>query len=122
MLRSGFIEILGLILEFVESSSLPALALVNSDCRQLARSRQFVDVRLDYSNSSEALVRLLVSETRERGMNNGSTLLLSLGAYIRRLTVSIDTDTIRQRLNMQKADFGNSQGHGLTLIEAEDPR
>ena len=114
------VEILGLILEFVESSSLATLALVNSDCRQLARSRQFVDVRLDYSHASEALVRMLLSETNERRMNNGSTLLPSLGACIRRLTVSIDTDAIRQRLYSQNAHDSNI--HGLTLIEAEDPR
>jgi hypothetical protein len=89
------VEVLELILEFVESSSLAALALVNSDCRQLARSRQFVDVRLDYNYSSAALVRLLVAETEERRANNGSTLRPSLGACIRRLTVSIDTNAIR---------------------------
>ena len=78
------VEILGLILEFVESSSLAALALVNSDCRQLARLRQFADVHLDYSNSSEALVCLLSSETSEIRVNNGSTSLPSLGACVAR--------------------------------------
>jgi hypothetical protein len=115
------IEILGLILGYADSPSLAALALVNSDCRQLARSRQFADVCLDYSESSEALVRLLVSEAGERRMNNGSTSLPSLGACIRRLTVSIDTNTIRQRFNTRKTAFSENEGHGLTLIEAGQP-
>jgi len=116
------VEILGLILKFVESSSLAALAMVNSDCRQLARSRQFANVRLDFSSSSEALVRLLVSEASERRMSSGSTSLPSLGACIRRLTVSIDIDIVRQRFEIPMNDFNDREGHGLTLMEAEKPR
>src|SRR5437016_121963 len=56
------VEILGHILEFVDPSSLSSLALVNRDCRQLARSRQFAAVHLDYSPSSVALIHFLVSE------------------------------------------------------------
>ena len=81
------IEILALIISFVESSSLAMLALVNRECRQLARSRQFASLNLDDSPSSMALVRLFISETRERSINNGLTALPSLGACVRRITV-----------------------------------
>lgn len=114
------VVILGLILEFMDPSSLASLALVNSDCRQLARSRQFADVRLDYSDSSEALVRVLESETSER-MKNGSTSRPSLGACIRRLTVSIDIDILRQRFGLPKTHFDGNEGFGLALIEAGQP-
>ncbi|KAH8586611.1 hypothetical protein B0O99DRAFT_643995 [Bisporella sp. PMI_857] len=117
------VEILGVVLEFVESSSLATLALVNSDCRQLARSRQFADVCLGYSKSSEALLCLLASETSERRLNNGSTYMPSLGACIRRLSVSIDEYTLRQRFDLPNSSFNGSVGLGLglTLTEAEQP-
>ena len=84
------IELLGMVLDFMESTSLKKLALVNRACRQLARSRQFAEVHLDATLSSEALVRVLASETEERMKNNGSTSVPSLGACIRRMTVAIE--------------------------------
>ena len=113
------VEILGLILGFVDSSSLAALALVNSDCLELSRSRQFADVRFDYSESSEALVRQLVSQSSEKWINKGSTSLPSLGIYIRRLTVSIDINNVRERFGIQKA---TSSENGITLREAVQPQ
>lgn len=43
-------EILAIIVDFIadDKPTLAALALVNSDCRQLARSCQFVDICFDY--------------------------------------------------------------------------
>ncbi|KAK3936963.1 hypothetical protein QBC46DRAFT_268549 [Diplogelasinospora grovesii] len=43
-------------------AALAALALVNSDCRQLARSAQFVEIRFDYSPRSHQLARHLSQE------------------------------------------------------------
>ncbi|KAH9903551.1 hypothetical protein F4778DRAFT_780937 [Xylariomycetidae sp. FL2044] len=50
-------EILGDIAAYLthDKSSLANLALVNSDCRQLARSYQFAEVLFDYSPASHAL-------------------------------------------------------------------
>jgi hypothetical protein len=43
-------EVLGNILSNVDPDSLGDLALVNRDCRQLARSRQFSSICFDYSD------------------------------------------------------------------------
>ncbi|MCJ1236182.1 hypothetical protein MMC14_004159 [Varicellaria rhodocarpa] len=85
------VEILGEILHHIPSASLASLALVNRDCRQLARSRQFASVLLDYSYYSLDLVDLLYSEHEERLANNGSTLLPSLGSCIRAVTVATNS-------------------------------
>src|SRR4051812_1186865 len=49
------LEVLGYISGYVPRDSLAAFALVNTDCRQLARSRQFASVLLDYSDASLGL-------------------------------------------------------------------
>ncbi|KAF6804438.1 hypothetical protein CMUS01_14845 [Colletotrichum musicola] len=57
-------EILGDIMDLIadEKPSLATLALVNSDCRQLARSSQFAVVTFDYSPASRQLAQLLSTE------------------------------------------------------------
>lgn len=83
-------EILGQILEALPRSSLASLALVCRDCRQLARSRQFASIKLQYSNHSVALVKKLLAEATIRtGSNGGSnTMSQSLGVCIRRVIVA----------------------------------
>lgn len=80
-------EVLGLILQHVEPTSLPSLALVNHDCRQLARSRQFASIHLDTSNSCLDLMELLRAEDGEREANS-TTPWPSLGTCIRRVRVT----------------------------------
>ena len=115
-------EILELIVGYVERSSLACLALVSRDCRQLARSRQFAGVHLDYSHAAEALLNTLVSETAERRENNGSTVLPSLGACIRRLTVSTSTDVQRQRFNIPVVHFDGDEQRFHDLTKAQMPQ
>jgi hypothetical protein len=112
------VEILGHILGFVDPSSLSSLALVNRDCRQLARSRQFAAVHLDYSPSSVALIHFLVSETNERMVNSGATSLPSLGACIRRMTVATSQAILRQRFDIPELDHtGNDDSFDEAYIE-----
>ena len=66
-------EVLGNILSNVDPGSLGDLALVNSDCRQLARSRQFSSICFDYSDSTLALISLLLQEKMSR-TRSGNTL------------------------------------------------
>ena len=73
-------EILGSILEHVPPASLASLALVNRDCWQLARSRQFASIQLDYSHSSFGLISQLSREKKQREVNAGLTASPSLGA------------------------------------------
>ena len=116
------VEILGSILECVDLSSLSSLALVNRDCCQLARSRQFSAVHLDYSPSSVALVHFLVSETNERMVNNGSTSLPSLGACIRRMTVATSQAILRQRFDIPNIDHTGDDEAYFEHTKAEAPK
>lgn len=71
-----------------DKESLACLALVNRDCRQLARSCQFRSVELDFSSRSTSLVGVLFREGVERSRHQGRTRLPSLGACVRHVTVS----------------------------------
>ena len=103
-------EILGSILEHVSPASLASLALVSHDCRQLARSRQFASVLLDYSDSSFGLISLLQRERQQRAVNEGLTVSPSLGACVRRMTVATHPDCMSLRhditLDEEFADLG----------------
>ena len=83
-------EIVGQILEKLPKSSLAALALVCRDFRQLARSRQFASVKLDYGDNSLALIKKLGAEVTIRAGSYGSSnnISQSLGVCIRRITVA----------------------------------
>lgn len=71
-------------------TDLASLALVNTDCRQLARSCQFRTIKFDGSRSSEDLLGLLWREAVERSQNRGRTRHLSLGACVRRVVTNND--------------------------------
>lgn len=84
-------EILAVITRFVESNSLASLALVNSDCLQLARSLRFASIKLDYSDTSLHLLNKLLDEGRRRlrpCLSDSGTSVPSIGACVRRITVS----------------------------------
>jgi hypothetical protein len=96
-------EILGIILSYVDSDSLGSLALVNSDCRQLARSRQFASVCFDYSNATLGLISLLLHEKTSRNpLNNilGSNVG-AIGPCIRRLTVATNPGWVTYRHDVE---------------------
>ena len=61
-------EILAEIVEWLvlDSSALASLALVNIECRQLARSAQFASVDFDYSPAAHGLVNVLAVEAVDR--------------------------------------------------------
>lgn len=98
------LEILGIILEHVASDSLAALALVNHDCLQLARSRQFVSIKLDYSDASLAILDKLLAEMTERLGNPGDKSSPSLGACIRRITVATHPGWVTYRHGVSLGD------------------
>ena len=99
------VEMIGEILRHIPQASLSSLALVSRDCRQLARSRQFASVLLDYSYHSLDLVDLLYKEQEERLRNNGSTLLPSLGSCIRAITVATDSRNLSLNHGIMKRDL-----------------
>jgi len=85
-------EILAMILSYLDPADLAKLAFVNSDCRQLARSKQFSSVIFDYSEQCWSLISYLALEARLRSMNkNGLTAKPSLGACIRHIITNPHT-------------------------------
>lgn len=90
-------EILGVILHHVEPASLASLALISRDFRQLARSRQFASIQLDYSDASFALITALAVEGQQGAKNEGFTESPSLGACIRRITVATHPGWVSHR-------------------------
>jgi hypothetical protein len=81
------VEVLAIIVSNLVTSDddLASFALVNSDCRQLARSCQFRTVKLDFSPRSESVLAILQQEAVESRQNRGNTPSLSLSACIRRV-------------------------------------
>lgn len=94
----------GIILQNIASSSLASFAYVNSDCRQLARSRQFASIHLQYSLSNHDLLLKLVEERRQRQNKRSDGFSPSLGACIRRITVATHPGWVSYR-------------HGVSLEE-----
>ncbi|TFB06340.1 hypothetical protein CCMA1212_001505 [Trichoderma ghanense] len=115
-------EILGYIMDLLvdDRASLSALAFVNSDCRQLARSCQFADVCFDYGPSSSQLLSHLVrEECARRNCDTPGTLIRPpfLGSCIRRVTVRSDRDYVADT----HCDLDNSiRGDTARTITAEE--
>jgi hypothetical protein len=94
-------EVLAEIIQYLDPKSLASFALVNSDSRQLARSRQFASVLLDYSDSKNSLIKKLLDEACERATSpNSTTSQPSIGACIRRITVATEPGWVSYRHNI----------------------
>ena len=112
-------EILALVVQNVPEASLASLALVNTDCRQLARARQFRSLRLDYSDCTLAIIRKLQEEAAERSNFRGFTRKPALGPCIRRLTIATHPGWIKYRHDIELRTFNElpktEQSKRLTL-------
>ncbi|KAL8778700.1 MAG: hypothetical protein Q9213_007287 [Squamulea squamosa] len=93
-------ELLELVLEQVPLDSLPPLALANSDCRQLARSRQFARLCLKWGKRIDQVIDQLETESKERKWGWGCTQKPALGPCIRHLifTTSLDRQLVHRIL------------------------
>ncbi|KAI1178468.1 hypothetical protein F4777DRAFT_537754 [Nemania sp. FL0916] len=92
-------EILHLIIGHVAShkSDLASLALVNSTCRQLARSYQFSNLHLDYGSAALEILAMLQKEAVQRYRSSDRmTVSPALGVCVRRLRV--DANKFEPRL------------------------
>ncbi|RFU73470.1 hypothetical protein TARUN_8778 [Trichoderma arundinaceum] len=67
-----------------DKSALASLALVNSDCRYLARSCQFAEIHFDYSNRSQQLLLHLAKEALPE--TDLTTRTFPIGMCVRRVT------------------------------------
>ncbi|KAI1741691.1 hypothetical protein F4680DRAFT_414760 [Xylaria scruposa] len=113
-------EILCLIIGYVASDKmdLASLALVNSTCRQLARSCQFNYLHIDYSPTALKILAMLQGEALQRYRSSDRmTVSSSLGACVRQLKV--DTGNYWPRLkSMLPPDFiGASAGPDEKEVE-----
>ncbi|KAL8778701.1 MAG: hypothetical protein Q9213_007288 [Squamulea squamosa] len=99
-------EILALVVEAIPQGSLGPFALVNSDCRQLARSRQFASLLFDYSFQTWNILQKLGKESIEHASayNNGKTKKLALGPCIRRLTVATSPTWLERMYRIELSD------------------
>jgi F-box associated protein len=115
------VELLTYIVQLIPSSSLANFALLNRDCRQLARSRQFTRVRFDYSLRSLDLLRILIQEAFDRPQKNGLTASPSLGACIRYVKVGILGEHVKARHGVSlEWSFLDRDERERMLIEAND--
>ncbi|KAL7624777.1 hypothetical protein AAE478_006349 [Parahypoxylon ruwenzoriense] len=76
-----------------DKPALASLALVNSDCRQLARSSQFAEVCFNYSPWSQDLVRKLASELSDRIHDRPRP---SISVCVRRFTMASNADWLAE--------------------------
>lgn len=83
-------ECVGQIMSYLGGSDLAALALVDKDCRQLARTRQFSSVLINFSTGSMAILNTLVSEARVRAGNPAGPHRWRLGACIRQMSIAVE--------------------------------
>lgn len=98
------LELVWYVIKLVDDEYLGRFALVNRDCRQLARSRQFATIRLDYSDRSMGILSVLVNECKQRSEYDGKTSAPSIGACIRKIIVAVDPRWIASRHNIQASD------------------
>ncbi|UKZ94440.1 uncharacterized protein TrAFT101_009313 [Trichoderma asperellum] len=81
-------EILDKIIDLLEDDkeALASLALVDSDCWYLARTRQFTQIRFDYSLQSHELLRRMATEPSDD--KNETKPLFPIGVCVRKVTAS----------------------------------
>jgi hypothetical protein len=98
------LELVWHIVKLVDNEDLGSLALVNRDCRQLARSRQFATIKLDYSDSAIGILGILVNECEERSKNAGRTRVPSIGACVREINFATDPRWITNRHQIELSE------------------
>ena len=98
------IELTWHIVKQVAKEDLRNLALVNRDCRQLARSRQFATVELDDSDRAISTLDTLVKEYEERLEKKDKTMAPSIGACIRKITIATKPKWITQHHNVESSE------------------
>lgn len=99
------LEVLALVVQKIAEESLASFALVNSDCRQLARSRQFTSLHFDYSDRTLAIINKLQEEVAERSNHGGFTGRPALGPCVRRLTVATHSGWVNYRHDIEGESF-----------------
>ncbi|KAF8889926.1 hypothetical protein BD779DRAFT_309404 [Infundibulicybe gibba] len=82
------IELISHITPYLSPTDLASLALVDRDCRQLARSIQFCEVRMGASDASLEFLNLLEAEVRDK--KNATSPGFTIGSCVRRVSICYD--------------------------------
>lgn len=98
------LELVWNVIKLIDDEDLGCLALIDRDCRQLARSRQFATIRLDYSDRAIGILGVLVNECKQRSENDGKTRTPSIGACIREIAVAADPSWITSRHKIELSE------------------
>ncbi|KAL6859280.1 hypothetical protein J3F83DRAFT_339306 [Trichoderma novae-zelandiae] len=121
-------EILGDIMDLLvdDKAALSALALVNSDCRQLARSCQFADICFDYGQRSTELLLHLFDEasTRLNQRPPGNVIRPPfIGSCIRSVTVRSRPEFVVDRHgDLYSSIWGEAAADTITLQKRDELR
>ncbi|KAH8153664.1 uncharacterized protein LAJ45_02477 [Morchella importuna] len=81
-------ELLDHITELLSIADLASMALVNTACRQLARSRQFANIHLSYTTPEASGIRNVLADESAARMENPMISSPTLGVCVRSLTVA----------------------------------
>ena len=109
------VELVQEVVACLDTTDLKSLALVDRDCRQLARSCLFASVVLDYSSEKWQLLNELSCEARARQSNGGVSKSPSIGVCIRRLTVQTNPGAMASR-----HEIGQFSSRSLTSEKGEE--
>ena len=111
-------DFLARLVDLLPPDALDNLAYVNSDCRQLVRTRRFASVHLDYSNRTFSLISALVNEAKERNnSNDGLTKRPAIGSCIRRITVVTDSQAFVEHHMLD--NWAESTDRELTRVKMD---
>lgn len=96
------IELIAHVVKYLDTEELAALALVDRDCLQLARSVQFATIRFSFSENSVRLIMHLCKEviSRLESKEDGNTGHRFIGPCVRRLIVACDRRRVEQTTNL----------------------
>ncbi|KAI5851368.1 hypothetical protein DFP73DRAFT_536900 [Morchella snyderi] len=81
-------ELLDHITVLLSTADLASMALVNTTCRQLARSRQFASIHLAYTTPIASGIRNILADETAARMENPTISSPTLGVCVRSLTIA----------------------------------
>lgn len=104
-------DVLFIVVCMIDEGDFLNLALTNSDCRQLVRSRRLAETSFSYSDRACALLKTLLLEDKERKENSGITLRPSAGICIRSLRIATVPDNVSRKWNASAWAFEERSKH-----------
>lgn len=110
------VELFSHITPYLTSSDLASLALVDRDCNQLARSIQFTDIKLDYSDKALEFLHTLCEHMERPEASN------AINSCVRRLTVSTNAvmASSREGTDLEDLIALSQEDRRCRILQAEE--